>query len=161
MFLQVFLAILALILFVIVCVLLYYVSAAYQSTTTISRDCNFWYYYHGKVNRVERIEVTVAGTLKRENLANNLENVINKFLDDINGNVYITEKQLALVELPASLASNPRRPSKGSLESITHQLFRQLMNTEKDYKGWITEVRLITNERSASIKRCKPTNFVL
>lgn len=160
MILQIFVAVCLLLILLALFLILYYVSSAYQSTTTITRDCDFWY-YDGSYHHVTEFEVTVAGTLKKQRLSQGLEETMNSFVADLRDVVYIKEKDLVLVTLPSHLAKHGKRPCNGSLEGITHQLFVQLMSTEKKYRRWITQLRLRTKERSASINRYKPTNFVL
>lgn len=160
MILQIFVAVCILFLVFILFLVLYYVSAAYQSTTTITRPCNFWY-YDGAYHNVIEFEVTIAGTLKKKSLSSGLEETMDKFVDKLHDVVYIKEPDLVLVTLPSNLSKYGKRPCKGGLESITHQLFLELMNTEKKYRRWITQLRLRTSTRSVSINRYKPTNFVL
>ena len=160
MLLQIFVVLIILLFLFILLLLLYYFTAAYQSTTTIKRQCNFWY-YDGSYHHVTEFCVTVAGTYKKKRLSKGLEETMDKFVAELQDVVYIEEKDLAIITLPSNLSKYGKRRCDGTLEGITHQLFLQLMNTEKKYRSRITKLRLRTAERTATINRYKPTNYVL
>lgn len=145
--------------FISLLIITHYVSVGYQSTTTIDVPCDIWYLSGNEFSQITKVELTVAGTMKRKNL--NPTECLEDLVREINHTVFLEQKNLAVFIMPKYLKDYGRIASEGSMEGITHELLRKLMKKNKTIRGRITRLRLYSDGKITTINRRKPTNFLL
>lgn len=145
--------------FISLLIITHYVSVGYQSTTTIDVPCDVWYLSGNSFSQINKIELTVSGTMKRKNL--DPTNDLTDLAKEINHSVFLEQRYLAVYIMPKFLKDYGRVASEGTMEGITHELLRKLMKKNKTIRGRITRLRLYSGDKVTTINRRKPTNFVL